>query len=325
VQIRLYNSSNNNHIALRFTEVTSRQLVLPFMLSKPVTRIRLQIVQRIDGSESILAQEDYRHSGFRLTNLVLDGSTLKVYANGSVLCIVTVTPMTVDRLELTGGAKKWLVDEMLVAPYAATDAEIKGWYEAKKPFEELHPPGEDIQPYKPDLMRYLPHYYVNSTIMKAIQDAYAEELGQVYYFLEDFMKQFLTPTTATWGLAFWEQELGLKTDISKSYEERREIIMARLRGIGTVGKNVIKRAAEAFSGGEVDVIEYPAEHRFVVKFVGTLGVPKNMASFIEMIEDLKPAHLTYGFEYTYTWWNTLKELTWAQAGMGTWNDLKVYG
>jgi chromosome segregation ATPase len=42
--------------------------------------------------------------------------------------------MTVDRLELTGGAKKWLVDEMFVAPYAATEEEIKSWYEAKGPF-----------------------------------------------------------------------------------------------------------------------------------------------------------------------------------------------
>ncbi len=190
--------------------------------------------------------------------------------------------------------------------------------------EELQPTGEDIQPYKPDLMRYLPHFYVSSTIMKAIQDAYAEELGQVYYFLNDFLKQFLTPTIATWGLAFWEQGLGLKTDISKSYEERREIIMARLRGIGTIGRDVIKRAAEVFSGGEVEIIEYPAEYRFVVKFVGIRGVPKNMASFIEMIEDLKPAHLAYSFEYTFTWWDLLKELTWAQAGMGTWNDLRVY-
>ena len=190
--------------------------------------------------------------------------------------------------------------------------------------EELQPIGEDIQPYKPDLMCYLPHFYASSTIMKAIQDAYAEELGQVYYFLEDFLKQFLTPATATWGLAFWEQELGLKTDISKSYEERREIIMARLRGIGTVGKNVLISAASAFSGGDVDVIEYPAEHRFVVKFIGTLGVPKNMASFIDMVEDMKPAHLAYEFEYTYTWWNMLKEITWAQAGLGTWDDLRVY-
>jgi len=190
--------------------------------------------------------------------------------------------------------------------------------------EETQPDEKGIEPHKPDLMKYLPSYYDKSEIMKAIQDAYSTEFGYVYFFLQDFLNQFLTPETATRGLSFWEEQLGLKTDISKSYEERREIIMSRLRGIGTIGREVIKRAAEAFSGGDIDVIEYPAEHRFIVKFVGTLGVPKNMASFIEMIEDLKPAHLIYSFEYTYTWWNMLKEITWAQAGMGTWNDLRVY-
>jgi len=204
----------------------------------------------------------------------------------------------------------------------------EGSYRILQYGEGAQPDEKGIEPYKPDLMKYLPQnksFYLNSEIMKAIQDAYSTEFGYIYFFLEDFLKQFLTPETATWGLSFWEEQLGLKTDISKSYEERREIIMSRLRGIGTIGREVIKRAAEAFSGGDVDVIEYPAEHRFIVKFVGTLGIPKNMASFIEMIEDLKPAHLTYSFEYTYTWWNMLKEITWAQAGLGTWNDLRVYG
>jgi len=193
--------------------------------------------------------------------------------------------------------------------------------------EETQPDEKGIEPYKPDLMRYLPQnksFYLNSEIMKAIQDAYAIEFGYIYFFLEDFLKQFLTPATATWGLSFWEEQLGLKTDVSKSYEERREIIMSRLRGIGTIGRDVIKRAAEVFSGGEVEIIEYPAEYRFVVKFVGVRGVPKNMASFIEMIEDLKPAHLVYSFEYTFAWWDLLKELTWAQAGIMTWNQLKEY-
>jgi len=193
--------------------------------------------------------------------------------------------------------------------------------------EGVQPDEKDIEPYKLDLMKYLPQnksFYLNSEIMKAIQGAYAIEFGYIYFFIEDFLKQFLTPATATWGLAFWEQELGLKTDISKSYEERREIIMSRLRGIGTIGRDVIKRAAEVFSGGDVEIIEYPAEYRFVVKFIGVRGIPKNMASFIEMIEDLKPAHLAYSFEYTFTWWDLLKELTWAQAGTMTWNKLKEY-
>lgn len=134
MQIRLYNSSNNNHIALRFAEVTSRQLVMPFMLSKPVTQLRMQIVQKIGSVETILAQEYYRHTGFRLTNVVLDGSTLKIYANGSIIRTVTVTPVTVNRLELTGGAKKLLVDEMFVAPQAATADDIETWYNLDQQF-----------------------------------------------------------------------------------------------------------------------------------------------------------------------------------------------
>src|SRR5690606_1035697 len=141
---------------------------------------------------------------------------------------------------------------------------------------------------KLDLMKYLPVYYEKSKIMKAIQDAYSTELGYVYFFLEDFLKQFLTPATATWGLAFWEQELGLKTDISKTLEERREIILALLQSIGTVTKESRRQIAEAFSGGKVEIIQCRAEHRFVVKFVGTIGVPKNIASFIVIIEDLTP-------------------------------------
>ncbi|HHX87692.1 MAG TPA: YmfQ family protein, partial [Firmicutes bacterium] len=149
------------------------------------------------------------------------------------------------------------------------------------------------QPYKPNLMRYLPPYYVTSPIMSAIQNAASEEFGAVQQFIDDLKLQFLTPTTATWGLGFWEQEIGLKTDISQSYEERREIIMARLKGMGTFGRDVLISAASAFSGGEVDVIEYPAESRVVVKFVGTLGIPKHMASFIKMVEEIRPAHLAY--------------------------------
>ena len=188
--------------------------------------------------------------------------------------------------------------------------------------EEIKPEAEDLQPYKPDLMQYLPPYYQNSAIMKAIHDAYSEEFGYIYFFLEDFVRQFLTPATATWGLAFWEQELDLPTDISKTYEERREIILSRLQGMGITGKDVLKKAAAAFSGGDVEVIEYPAEHRFVVKFVGTLGVPKHIDSFMKMVDDIRPAHLSYSFEYTYRTYGELSVYTHAQLSAYTHQQLR---
>lgn len=184
-------------------------------------------------------------------------------------------------------------------------------------------PGSDIELHAPDLMSLLPWYYKSNTTMEELQDSSAKELGRLYYNLEDLINQLFVDT-ATWGLSIYEKELGLQTNMGLSYEERREIIKAKLRGRGTTTKEMIKDTAEAFSGGEVDVIEYPEEYKFVVKFIGVKGIPRNMQAFIDMLETIKPAHLAYEFKYTYTVWNHLTDLTWGQANAMTWDELRVY-
>ena len=181
----------------------------------------------------------------------------------------------------------------------------------------------DIEPLTPDLMKYLPWYYQENSTMIEIQGALGKEVGMLIYHMDDLDKQFFIDT-ATWGLEMYEKELGLQTNRGLSYENRREIIKAKLRGRGTTTIQMIKNTAEAFSGGEVDVIEYPSEYRFVVKFIGVKGIPRNMQGFIDALESIKPAHLGYEFKYTYTVWNNLDNLTWNQAGMKMWDELKVY-
>lgn len=174
-----------------------------------------------------------------------------------------------------------------------------------------------------DLFQYLPDYYIGIREFEEIMNAEGEELGKLWSEIDNLPNQF-SATTATWGLSLWESELGLAVDPTKPTEWRRERIKAKLRGLGTTTKQMIKNAAAAFSGGEVDVIEYPAEHRFVIKFIGVKGIPPNMAGFIEMLEQIKPAHLAYSFKYTYTVWSIVKNITWNQANVKTWNELKVY-
>lgn len=174
-----------------------------------------------------------------------------------------------------------------------------------------------------DLFQYLPDYYRGIREFEEIMNAEGEELGKLWSEIDNLPNQF-SATTATWGLSLWESELGLAVDPTKPTEWRRERIKAKLRGLGTTTKQMIKNAAAAFSGGEVDVIEYPAEHRFVIKFIGVKGIPPNMAGFIEMLEQIKPAHLAYSFKYTYTVWSIVKNITWNQANVKTWNELKVY-
>lgn len=79
-----------------------------------------------------------------------------------------------------------------------------------------------------------------------------------------------------------------------------------------------------FFRGDVEVVEVPGAYSFEVRFVGTLGIPANMAGLIQIMEEIKPAHLDYSFVYSYTWWDSLKSLTWNGAHSKTWNELRVY-
>lgn len=185
------------------------------------------------------------------------------------------------------------------------------------------PDDGQITPHNPDLMRYLPLYWQDVREMQALQQTAGAEVGLQWDAVDDLMQQFFV-STATWGLEWWERELELTTDPSKPVEHRREIILAKLRGASTATPEFIRNVASTFSGTDVRIIEYPTEYRFVVQFVGIYGIPPNMAGLIQAIEDIKPAHLTYSFKYTYTVWSMLRNLTWQQAKTRTWENLRLY-
>ena len=176
-----------------------------------------------------------------------------------------------------------------------------------------------------NLLDYLPLFYHNSNIVKSFIDSNSIEANILKDYVED-LNNNLYVKTATWGLNLFEEELGLATDKSISYEERRERILAKKRGNGTTTKAMIKNTAEAFSGGEVEVIENFNDYSFIVKFVGIKGIPKNLTLFKNMIEEIKPAHLNYELAFTYTVWNMVMatDNTWNDFNNKTWVELMTY-
>jgi hypothetical protein len=176
-----------------------------------------------------------------------------------------------------------------------------------------------------NLLEYLPSFYHNSDVIKSFMESNSIEVDTLKAYIEDLSKN-LYVKTATWGLDLFEEELGLTTDKSISYEERRERILAKKRGNGTTTKAMIKNTAEAFSGGEVEVIENFNDYSFVVKFVGVKGIPKNLTLFKNMIEEIKPAHLNYELAFTYTVWSMVMatDNTWNDFNNKTWVELMTY-
>ena len=123
-------------------------------------------------------------------------------------------------------------------------------------------------------------------------------------------------------MARYEQLLGLEVDVSKPDDFRQERIRAKISGVGTTTKEMVKNVASSYSNGEVEVIEDAAHYRFVIRFVGILGIPGNMADLKLTIEEIKPAHLVVEYEYIYNVWSDVEMLTWEQAAARTWEEIR---
>ncbi len=171
------------------------------------------------------------------------------------------------------------------------------------------------------LMEYLPDYYVGNKTMENLQDILSSGINELADDLGETVDQCLI-NTATALLSRYEKVYGLEVDVTKSDEFRRERIRAKVRGTGTVTKQMIAEVARSYSNGEVAVIENNENSSFVVKFIGTKGVPANMADLTLTIEEIKPAHLSFTFEYTFNTWNDILHMTWEEAGRFTWDQLR---
>lgn len=167
-----------------------------------------------------------------------------------------------------------------------------------------------------DLMSLLPDYYRDNHTMEELQGLLSSDISKLVGNLNETIDQCFV-NTATSLLSRYEKIYGIQVDVSKSNEFRRERIRAKIRGVGTVTKKMIEATARSYSNGEVEVIEDPANYSFKIKFVGTKGLPPNMADLTLTIEEIKPAHLTYTFEYVYRTHRELAGYTHAQLSTYT--------
>ena len=149
-----------------------------------------------------------------------------------------------------------------------------------------------------NLIRLLPEFYQSSQPVQEIQGALDIQAEALWAARDGLMDQ-LNVHSATWGLSYWEEALGLETDLSRPYDYRRSRIISKLRGRGTTTVALIQNVAESFTNGQVAVIEHPADYRFEIKFVGTIGIPPNMDGLTAAIEEIKPAHLDYDYIFLY--------------------------
>ncbi len=120
--------------------------------------------------------------------------------------------------------------------------------------------------------------------------------------------------TATWGLAWWEDLVGITPAAGATEEERRAAITTKLLGSGTCNAGMISDIAKALTGYEAVVVEQTDEYTFSLYFLGdsSFFASFDLDAIIAAVEEVKPAHLK--FVILPVTWGDLETagLTWEQ-------------
>ncbi len=147
------------------------------------------------------------------------------------------------------------------------------------------------------LKDYIPPLICNKMIAKA-NDVQQPQIDKLDANVEDLINQGFIKT-ATWGLDFWEEEFGVKSKLNDTLENRRSRVLARKRGTRTTTKGVIKEICNSFVDN-TNVIEHSAEYYFELILESYSGFHNFLEDLMEIIEDLKPAHLGVDYELKAT-------------------------
>lgn len=153
-----------------------------------------------------------------------------------------------------------------------------------------------------------PDYYQDALTFHEIQNAKAQEYDLLEEKIKDLQLQ-LDPATATWGLKYYEKELGLATDESKTLEDRRSNIISKKRGFGNFSASLVKTVARSFTNGEVDVKVNLANYEIEIKFVSNIGIPPNLEDFKAAIDNITHAHIGISYRYRYLTIDEVKAMT----------------
>ncbi|MBP0725526.1 DUF2313 domain-containing protein [Bacillus sp. RG28] len=156
-----------------------------------------------------------------------------------------------------------------------------------------------------------PKIYENNKIMISLWNTEDIELGYLQNTLDTFINQIFVQTSDI-KLDRWEKIVGLPNRPGILTSDRQSTIMAKLRGIGVVNIDQIKRTADAFTNGDVQVIEIPSNYEIQIKFTAVKGIPPNLSDLQNAINQLIPAHLNVTYVYAYSTWDSVdkKSYTW---------------
>lgn len=100
-----------------------------------------------------------------------------------------------------------------------------------------------------DILRYLPEFLAKDKTFRATNDADSREHDAIRIDLQELLDQFYI-TSATYGLADWEDLVGIETDPTLDLDARRQAVLTKLQDSESVTRKFLERVINKYIPGK---------------------------------------------------------------------------
>lgn len=169
------------------------------------------------------------------------------------------------------------------------------------------------------MLNNLPQQYRGDPWVKTLDQAFSVILNE-HRTVTDSIPAQLAVDTMTWALSVEERVAGIIPPQGASLEARRSALKAKWRSGGRASLEQIQAVSDSWKNGQVSV-EFTGG-RIVIRFIGIVGVPEDMAGLKRAIALVVPAHLPVDYIIVYNTWADVKAHTWGELKTRTWSEVK---
>lgn len=179
---------------------------------------------------------------------------------------------------------------------------------------------ERMNSYYPEVIRTIEEF-------QAIIDSEYPEFGGLESGRDEVINDAYLPTMSEARISQWEQLLNIKALENSTLDDRRDTIIARIRGTGKLNTELISSIVNAFTGGSAN-----SWVKDSTLYVEITPPPTNKQYRFENVESeinkRVPAHLGLNVSRNYSEWSQIKSdfATWGDVknNFDTWNDVYLY-
>ncbi|EGT5272759.1 YmfQ family protein [Clostridioides difficile] len=146
-----------------------------------------------------------------------------------------------------------------------------------------------------EMLLTLSPIYEQSLIMNSIYEAIGSEFDNLELLNKEIELQ-LFPQSATWGLEFWENRVGLSTNLDEAIETRRRKVIAKLQSKYIMTPKRMSMILQSYTGANIKINENIFPYTFSVELTSTQGFPRDLEDLYKRVNVIKPSHLSVSYK-----------------------------